>query len=94
GGITRPAWKTDERQNELLSFMRDAASEWNIDLGSTYSGGGSDGNFTGNMGIPTIDGLGPRGGNAHQDDEFMVISSLNERGQLLVKVLDKINKRN
>lgn len=93
GGITRPAWKMEENQNELLKIMKEAASELNIDLGATYSGGGSDGNFTGNMGIPTIDGLGPRGGNAHQDDEFMVISSLSERGQLLVKALDKINKR-
>lgn len=93
GGITRPAWKSEENQNELLLVMKEAASELNVDLGATYSGGGSDGNFTGNMGIPTVDGLGPRGGNAHQDDEFMVISSLSERGQLLVKVLDKINKR-
>ncbi|WP_312095839.1 M20 family metallopeptidase [Niallia sp.] len=93
GGITRPAWKIEEKKNDLLFVLKEAASELQLDLGTRYSGGGSDGNFTGNMGIPTVDGLGPRGGNAHQDDEFMVISSLSERGQLLVKVLNKLTKQ-
>ncbi|MBP3040268.1 M20 family metallopeptidase [Bacillaceae bacterium Marseille-Q3522] len=93
GGITRPAWRAAENAEELLAVIKESASELNIHFGVTYSGGGSDGNFTGNLGIPTVDGLGPRGGNAHQDDEFLVVSSLSERGQLLVKVLDKLNKR-
>jgi len=92
GGITRPAWKVDEISENLISLIKDSASELNLDFGSKYSGGGSDGNFTGNLGIPTVDSLGPRGGNAHQDDEFMVISSFSERGQLLIKVLDKLNQ--
>ncbi|MFS0658899.1 M20 family metallopeptidase [Niallia alba] len=92
GGITRPAWKTEGNKSNLFFLIKEAASELNLELVTKYSGGGSDGNFTGNIGIPTVDGLGPRGGNAHQEDEFVIVSSLSERGQLLVKALDRLSK--
>jgi glutamate carboxypeptidase len=47
------------------------------------SGGGSDGNFTSALGIPTLDGLGPRGAGAHADDEHILIESLSERAALM-----------
>ncbi len=53
---------------------------WSSPKGST--GGGSDGNFTAALGVPTLDGLGARGG-AHADDEHVLIDSLPERAGLL-----------
>jgi len=51
------------------------------------SGGGSDGNFTAAMGIPTIDGMGPQGDGLHADHEQVVISSLPERAALVAAML-------
>jgi glutamate carboxypeptidase len=54
-----------------------------FELTEGHSGGGSDGNFTSALGIPTLDGLGPRGAGAHADDEHILIESLPERATLL-----------
>ena len=51
------------------------------------AGGGSDGNFTGAMGIPTLDGLGVRGADAHTLNEHIEIDSLAERGRLMAGLL-------
>ena len=48
---------------------------------------GIDGNFTGAMGIPTLDGLGVRGGNGHTLEEFIEVESLVERGRLMAGLL-------
>lgn len=90
GGITRPAWQADERSLALFQLIKEEGKKLNMDLDTFYSGGGSDGNFTGNIGIPTIDSLGPIGGNAHQENEFMYIDSIETRGVLFVNVLKKL----
>jgi glutamate carboxypeptidase len=51
------------------------------------SGGGSDGNFTAAMGIPTLDGMGPQGDGLHALDEHVVINSLPERATLVAGIL-------
>jgi glutamate carboxypeptidase len=51
------------------------------------SGGGSDGNFTGAMGIATLDGLGVQGAGAHTLDEHIVVESLAYRGKLMAGLL-------
>ena len=58
-----------------------------LDLTEGSTGGGSDGNFTAALGIPTLDGLGARGGGAHADNEHIVIDSLSERAALLAALL-------
>jgi glutamate carboxypeptidase len=50
------------------------------------TGGGSDGNFTSALGIPTIDGMGPRGGRAHSEDEFLDIESITPTVQLVSEI--------
>ena len=55
------------------------------------TGGGSDANFTSGMGVSTIDGLGPAGGNPHSVDEYLDISSVKPRFKLLKEVI-KISK--
>ena len=54
------------------------------------TGGGSDGNFTGALGIPTLDGLGADGHGAHSHDEFIYYSSLVERTKLMVRLFETL----
>jgi glutamate carboxypeptidase len=51
------------------------------------SGGGSDGNFTAHMGIPTLDGLGPQGDGLHALHEHVVLASMPRRATLLAAML-------
>jgi glutamate carboxypeptidase len=90
GGITRPAWQADDQSTALFHLVKEEAKAFGMNLNSFYSGGGSDGNFTGNMGIPTIDSLGPIGANAHQPTEFMYIDTIETRGMLFINVLKKL----
>ena len=54
-------------------------------------GGGSDGNFTGALGLPTLDGLGPCGDGAHTHDEYILYSSLVPRARLLAGLLETLD---
>ncbi|MFG3119910.1 M20 family metallopeptidase [Streptomyces sp. NPDC048197] len=59
---------------------------------ATAVGGGSDGNFTAALGVPTLDGLGAVGGGAHADHEYLVVDTMAERAHLvtgLVKALQE-----
>jgi glutamate carboxypeptidase len=53
-------------------------------------GGGSDGNFTAALGVPTLDGLGAVGGGAHADHEYVVIDSMPERARLVAGLVRAI----
>ncbi|MET9610241.1 M20 family metallopeptidase [Streptomyces sp. NPDC006512] len=53
-------------------------------------GGGSDGNFTAALGVPTLDGLGAVGGGAHADHEYLVIASMAERAHLVAGLVNAI----
>jgi len=55
-------------------------------------GGGSDGNFTAAIGIPTLDGLGAVGGGAHSDHEFLVIDSMVERASLAAGLVSELQQ--
>ncbi len=52
---------------------------FDIPLEAIGTGGGSDGNFTGAIGTPTLDALGPMGGGAHSPEEYLDLSTLSER---------------
>jgi glutamate carboxypeptidase len=51
------------------------------------TGGGSDGNFTAAMGVPTVDAMGPRGGRAHSPDEYLELDSVVPNTQMICEVL-------
>jgi glutamate carboxypeptidase len=53
-------------------------------------GGGSDGNITAALGVPTLDGLGAVGGGAHADHEYLVIGAMPERAELVAELVDAI----
>ncbi|MEO8715793.1 MAG: M20/M25/M40 family metallo-hydrolase [Acetobacteraceae bacterium] len=86
-GVTRPVWEPDARTMALYDRARAIARTLGFDISSQSSGGGSDGNFTGAMGISTLDGLGVAGAGAHTLEEHIVIDSLAARGKLLAGLL-------
>jgi glutamate carboxypeptidase len=89
GGFNRPPM---ERKNSaaLYAKARALAKEMGITLGEAYVGGGSDGNFTAALGVPTLDGLGAVGEDAHSPDENIVVRALPERAALVAGLLSTI----
>ncbi|HET6182847.1 MAG TPA: M20/M25/M40 family metallo-hydrolase [Acetobacteraceae bacterium] len=86
-GVTRPVWEPDAKVMALYERARGIARTLGFDIRAQSSGGGSDGNFTGAMGIPTLDGLGIEGAGAHTLDEHIVVPSLARRGKLMAGLL-------
>jgi glutamate carboxypeptidase len=86
-GVTRPVWEPTPEGMALYDVARGIAAELGYFINPQSSGGGSDGNFTGAMGIPTLDGLGVAGAGAHTLDEHIQIDSLAYRGKLMAGLL-------
>lgn len=87
GGITRPVMMPTNETKELCSQIERIGSNLGIDIQWAFTGGGSDGNFSAAMGIPTIDGLGPIGGGAHGLGEYLELTSVEERLRLLKEII-------
>ena len=83
GGFDRPPLEPTPESEALFQRARALAGELGFELASARVGGASDGNLTAAAGIPTLDGLGPRGGGAHATDEFVLVSDLPRRAALL-----------
>ena len=86
-GVTRPVWEADDKVIALYDKARGIAQELGVDIGHESAGGGSDGNFTGAMGIATLDGLGALGQGYHTLAEYLEIDSLVRRGRLFAGLL-------
>jgi glutamate carboxypeptidase len=87
GGLNRPPM---ERTRATLGLYRRAATlatEMGFDLQEAATGGGSDGNFTSALGIPTLDGMGAVGEGAHARNESVVLTELAPRTALLAAML-------
>jgi glutamate carboxypeptidase len=89
-GLERPAWVSSVKDHELYSLASRVASELRIKISPEISGGGSDGNFTGALGIPTLDGLGPCGEGAHTHSEHLHLSSFVPRAALFANILSRM----
>lgn len=85
--VSRPMWTTSERDLALYAQAREIAGHLGFAIPNQYSAGGSDGNFTGAMGVTTLDGLGPLGDGPHTLGEHIIVASLSERGRLLAGLL-------
>lgn len=85
--VTRPVWKASAASWALYEHAAGLARGLGFEIPHQDSGGGSDGNFTGAMGIATLDGLGARGDGPHTLDEHIVTDSLAERGRLMAALL-------
>ncbi len=85
--VTRPVWEPDAGCKALHAHAAELAGDLGFDLPASMAGGGSDGNFTGAMGIPTLDSLGARGAGLHTLNEHIEVDSLAERGKLMAGLL-------
>jgi glutamate carboxypeptidase len=86
-GVTRPVWEPDGQVLALYDSARAIAQSIGFDIGHESAGGGSDGNFTGAMGVPTLDGLGALGQGYHTLGEYLEIDSLVQRGRMFAGLL-------
>lgn len=86
GGFDRPPL---ERQHSAALFARakSIARALGFSLGEAAAGGGSDGNFTAALGVPTLDGLGAVGDGAHATHEHVVADAMPQRAALLASLL-------
>ena len=87
GGWTRPPLERSPGSALLFAKAREYGLELGLDLQEGSSGGGSDGNLVGALGIPVLDGLGPEGAGAHSVHEHVVVDSLPVRARLLALLL-------
>jgi glutamate carboxypeptidase len=87
GRINRPPWEISAASQALFKVAQRAGERLGMDLSPAGTGGGSDGNFTAALGIPTLDGLGVVGDDAHALTEWIDVTSLPHRAALLAGLL-------
>ncbi|MBV8612847.1 MAG: M20 family metallopeptidase [Acetobacteraceae bacterium] len=88
GGMNRPPFAETPAIAALHARARDLAAGLGIDLPKQSRGGGSDGNFTAALGVPTLDGLGCPGSGAHVHSEHILWRHLAPRAALLAALLE------
>lgn len=93
GGITRPPMVPIPKTLEFCRMAENIGKAEGVQFHWQAAGGGSDGNFTSALGVPTLDGLGPVGGNGHAVTEYGVISSLEPRFRFLKSLVEAILKK-
>jgi glutamate carboxypeptidase len=90
GGINRPPLERTKQVAALFGVAQEVGRELGFELDEIAVGGGSDGNFTGGIGIPTLDGLGAVGEGAHAPHESIVAAELPRRAALLAGLIAAI----
>jgi glutamate carboxypeptidase len=87
GGFDRPPLERSGQVVRLYDQARAVAQALGMDLAEGGTGGGSDGNFTAALGVPTLDGLGALGDGAHALHEHIDIESLPDRAALVAGLI-------
>jgi glutamate carboxypeptidase len=90
GGINRPPMERKAGTIALFKKARELAAELGFVLEEAATGGGSDGNFTAALGVPTLDGMGAVGDGAHAAHESVVIEHLVPRTALLAAMIASV----
>ncbi|MBP2632052.1 MAG: Glutamate carboxypeptidase [Firmicutes bacterium] len=90
GGINRPVMLPSKETLALCDTISKFGKELNIDFNWVETGGGSDGNFTAALGLPTVDGMGPIGAGGHSTKEWLDTKSVEPRLKLQMKTIDYI----
>ncbi|MHB8992664.1 MAG: M20/M25/M40 family metallo-hydrolase, partial [Chloroflexota bacterium] len=86
GGISFPPMVPTARSQRLFEALRSVGRQLGLDLRGIGTGGGSDGNYASQF-APTLDGMGPRGSEAHSDREFLELPTLVERAAVAAHFL-------
>jgi glutamate carboxypeptidase len=89
GGWNRPPLERSATA-QLFAQAQEIGRTLGLDLAEGGTGGGSDGNFTGALGIPTLDGLGVPGHGAHADHEHIEVDQIVGRAALLLALLAEL----
>ncbi|MFC0273009.1 M20 family metallopeptidase [Metabacillus herbersteinensis] len=93
GEMNRPPMEKNKKTRALLRIIQDVGDEIGVEIEDTATGGGSDASFTSTLGVATIDGLGPVGGNAHSEKEYLEIYTLVERSLLLATIIERLSTK-
>jgi glutamate carboxypeptidase len=91
GAVNRPPLERSAHVARLYEQARLVAQSLGRELGEGGTGGGSDGNFTAALGVPTLDGLGPEGDGAHAVHEHVLLADLPWRAAFLAALLLRLN---
>jgi glutamate carboxypeptidase len=89
GGM-RPPLERSAGVRGLFGVARGLMREMGLSLGEAATGGGSDGNFTAALGVPTLDGLGAVGDRAHSSREHVVVGEMGVRAALIAGLLAEL----
>jgi glutamate carboxypeptidase len=92
GGINRPPMERSPGTVRLFRQARALAGEIGLALQEASTGGGSDGNFTAALGVPTLDGMGAVGAGAHAAHEHVLVRHLVERTALLAAMIATVDR--
>jgi glutamate carboxypeptidase len=87
GGLNRPPMERSAGIVKLFRLAQKLGREIGVDVEESLTGGGSDGNFTAALGIPTLDGLGAVGEGAHAVNESLLVDRIADRTALIGKLL-------
>lgn len=91
-GVTRPVWHPDQPGTQaIFNIAKDIAQELGFDMKGRSQGGGSDANFTGAMGIASLDSLGVLGNGLHTLNEHIFVDSLAQRAKLMAGLLMRLS---
>jgi glutamate carboxypeptidase len=90
GGLNRPPMERTKGIADLFGKARKIAAELGVEVEETLSGGGSDGNFTAALGVPTLDGIGGVGEGAHAVNESILIDRIADRTALLAGLIAEL----
>ena len=90
GGINRPPLERSQGGALLYGVAKGLARGLGWELGEAAVGGGSDGNFTAALGVPTLDGLGGVGEGAHAPHESILLEELPRRAALLAGLIETV----
>lgn len=87
GGLNRPPMEPSPGIVKLFRLAKSLAAEMGVAIEESMTGGGSDGNFTAALGVPTLDGIGAVGEGAHAPNESILIDRIADRTALLAKLV-------
>ena len=91
GGFDRPPLERSDGVVRIYERARQVAEALGRTLGEGGTGGGSDGNFTAALGVPTLDGLGPEGDGAHALHEHVIVDDLPWRAAFIAALMERLN---
>ncbi len=93
GGITRPPMFVTLKTEEFMTLVNSVSENLAMPCKWCKAGGGSDGNFSAALGIPTIDGFGPLGGSAHTDKEYLEVEAIEPAAKLLLEIIKTLRQK-